>query len=296
MVAGALKRMSLVPKAYRHFIRRRSMKHSSIWFALILIVSALLLSAAKPSPKPTRESRNPYSAQNPPTTYAATISPQADVTALPTPAGVDHANAKYETAQYQLNRIQTWFNGCLALFTLALVAVGAWQGYHLRQTMKATKEAADAAVLSAKTIRETQRGHIFGIPMAPIQDFAVGREPRISFGLKNVGSTRIYDCVAETWVEVLKKPFVDFSNNAHHQRKEDRFALYPNAPGPPCLILMRWNEPLTEQQFRDIQADKWALCIRVSLQYRDAFGVAVTQNFAFSSNSVIWETLPKYND
>jgi hypothetical protein len=158
------------------------------------------------------------------------------------------------------------------------------------------RKSADAAMLSAKTTREAQRGYIFGSPLSPIQEFEVGKEPRIWMGLKNVGSTRISDCVSESWVEVLKKPFVDFSNNAHYQRKEDRFALYPNAPGPPYLAIMRWNEPLTEQQFRDIQADKWALCIRVRLQYRDAFGDAVTQNFAFSSNSVTWETLPKYND
>jgi len=52
---------------------------------------------------------------------------------------------KYEASQYRLNRIQAWFNGLLVLFTAALVGVGAWQARRLRQTVEATKEAANAA-------------------------------------------------------------------------------------------------------------------------------------------------------
>jgi Transposase IS66 family len=149
------------------------MKRSKPLSTLILIGLALFLSAAKPSPRPTEsESRQPYIAQSPATTYnAGTISPTPVVPASPTPnldkeTGDDHAHSEYEAAQYRLNRIQTWFNGFLVLITLALVGVGAWQAHHLRQTVQATKETADAAMLSAKTTREAQRGYIFAGPMS----------------------------------------------------------------------------------------------------------------------------------
>jgi hypothetical protein len=50
--------------------------------------------------------------------------------------------------------LQTWFNGWVALFTAALVAVGAWQARRLRQTVEATERAAKAAKESADATRD----------------------------------------------------------------------------------------------------------------------------------------------
>lgn len=131
---------------------------------MILIASALLLSAAGASPTPTsapsnlrptaenRQARN--TDDRPATDYEPTTLTPSHIVTSPTPvlnqsADENADQGKYEAAQHEPNPLQTWFNGFLVLFTAALVAVGGLQAHRLRQTVEATKEAAEAAKKSA---------------------------------------------------------------------------------------------------------------------------------------------------
>jgi hypothetical protein len=285
--------------------------------ALILIVWGLLLSTARntpaesPSPPLSPEAKSASPTQPKPDTYhqpdeghppQVSYSPFEAAFLKTLSALTDEQKAKDREEQAAEQRwwppTAPW---AVVYVTVAYVIVAAFQLSAIRRqakiandTLLEARKAADAATMNARAAIEGQRAHIFGGPQ-PIVDFGIGKEPKPRLALKNVGLTPAYNCIAETWVEVLQKPFIDFSPNAFFQAKPDPFVLYQNAPAP-MIILLRWNRPLTEQEVSDIEADKWGLCFRVRLKYRDAFRGDRVQNFGFSSNSVTFEPLPKYND
>jgi hypothetical protein len=131
---------------------------------LTLIASVLLLSAAKsesPSPRPTPIKRSQAQGAQAQSTRQETYTstPITSVLTAPTPMAThktdnDAQQTEHETDQYRLNRVQTWFNGVLAFFTLCLVIVGYIQARRLRETVEVTRQAANAAKESADIARQ----------------------------------------------------------------------------------------------------------------------------------------------
>jgi len=117
-----------------------------------------------PGPRPTaeRQAKQPksgdsYSQANgaPTPQHQAVIDqrPTANLQAIASDSGKD---GNKEEQGYRLTDILLIaFNGLLAAFTLALVIIGGLQARRLRQTVEATKDAADAAKKSAKVAEQS---------------------------------------------------------------------------------------------------------------------------------------------
>jgi hypothetical protein len=155
--------------------------------SLVLLAAALLLTAQSPSPVPSPrppaksqtkqpESGNAYTKPNP----SPSPNDQSFVHAGPTPnlqatAGDDRKQGNKEESHYRPTDILlTVFNGLLALFTLALVIVGALQARRLRQTVEATKDAANAAKQNAEIA--SNAFYAANRPWVLVSDFRIVRE------------------------------------------------------------------------------------------------------------------------
>jgi len=110
------------------------------------MASVLLLSAVDPSPRPTqKESSQPANTQtqaptNQQRTRACPSSvPQVGSIQQTDKTGRNAQQRTYQAQQYRLDRLLTWFNGLLALFTFALVVVGVAQAVLLRRAFRAER-------------------------------------------------------------------------------------------------------------------------------------------------------------
>jgi hypothetical protein len=164
-------------------------------------------------------------------------------------------------------------------------------GFLIKQT-NATKKAADAALLNANILLESQRPKITAIGINTLENIFQSDSPRINIGLSNKGMTTAYDCVYETWVELLPFPFEDFTSSAQYFKSEAAFALYPTQE-------MAINTPLkkkpTQSDLVDISRSKKLLCIRIRVGYRD-FKENRVSNFGYFIQYDGLGFLPKYND
>lgn len=171
----------------------------------VLIASALSLSAAQaqsPTPRPTpSKSGQAHNGGKPPSAQQSQSAPSPSVVITP-PApildgktGEDGEQGKREAAQYRLNRLQTWFNGCLALFTAALVVVGGLQAYRLRQTLDHMRES------SEKELRAYV--HISGAMILNSSQPA-NREAQVV--IRNFGRTPAYKVTfwLHTWIKRIR--------------------------------------------------------------------------------------------
>jgi hypothetical protein len=108
---------------------------------------------------------------------------------LQTVAGDDGKDGNDKKQDYRpTDVLLTVFNGLLAAFTLALVIVGGLQARRLRQTVEATKEAADAAKQSAETA--SSAFYAANRPWVLVSDFSIEEEvgkKLISYKVYNVG-------------------------------------------------------------------------------------------------------------
>ncbi len=197
----------------------------------VLIASALLLCAASPSPQPRpapsprpaaeRQAEQPKAANanaqaNPKPSEPSLTSTQI----VPSPKfenkiGNEREKSNYENRQYRLNVLQTGFNAVLATFTLFLVLIGAYQGYQLRRTVDATKEAADASKQSADIALESNKQnremaqrelrayvHVSASIVLNVTDPGART---VSVTIRNYGNTPAYD--VKTWLGVGVREF-----------------------------------------------------------------------------------------
>jgi hypothetical protein len=129
---------------------------------LLISAKATLQASSIPSSRPTAAENSLYrankkdAASQQSNSYATPAIFGASIASNLHPQIYNHAEvAEYESAEYRLNRLQTWFNGFLMSFTGALVVVGLWQARRLRQTVEATKKAADAAKANADAAKQS---------------------------------------------------------------------------------------------------------------------------------------------
>ncbi len=110
----------------------------------------------------------------------------------------------------------------------------------------------------------------------------------------NRGATTAYDCIYESWIELLAFPFNDFTASADYFKAADRFALYPNHA--PVVINIPIRKGLTGAQLSDLKQLRLYACIRIRIAYRDAFSPGRYANFGFYVLHDGLGFLPKYND
>jgi hypothetical protein len=184
---------------------------------------------------------------------------------------------------------------CVAVRTLKAISRQADQME--RQTSilvdynKATREAADAALLNANILMESQRPKITAVGKRTNQDMFDSEYPRLQVSLNNKGTTPAYDCTYETWVEVLPSPFEDFTSAAKYFKSPNAFVLYPNSQDAVINIPLS----LTSGDKEDITSIRKLLCIRIRVFYRD-FKPDRFVNFGYSVQYGGFGILPKYND
>ncbi len=92
--------------------------------------------------------------------------------------------------------------------------------------------------------------------------------PRVQLELTNKGMTAAYDVAYETWIEILPRPFGDFTINAIYFKDINRLTLYPNAR--PIVINVPLGRELGELERAKIRHWDLHTCVRIRMEYRDA--------------------------
>ena len=135
----------------------------------------------------------------------------------------DHYNAAHQidsTAEQSKHWPPPWYSPFWPNWAFVIVGLGAaiaavWtlfaineQASHMSSQVKLLEQQLNAFI-------EGQRPRIAVDPEGnPGKDFLDPRGPRVQVKIKNVGLTTAYDCTYETWIEVIKPPFTDFSEAA----------------------------------------------------------------------------------
>jgi hypothetical protein len=113
--------------------------------------------------------------------------------------------------------------------------------------------------------------------------------------IKNTGTTPAYHCSYETWIEVLGVPFVDFTPAADYFESPFPTTIYPNSPAP-VIVYIALQHSLTRAEFFEFPPGNKSLCIRVRIEYEDAFNKPRWAEFGYEFTGQRVGALPKYND
>jgi hypothetical protein len=154
---------------------------------------------------------------------------------------------------------------------------------------------AQATKRSVEVLVEGQRPRLAVEPHGlPTKDLADRLAPRVQLSLANRGLTTAYDCLYESWIELLPFPFNDFSPSADHFKATDRLAIYPNHSA--VILNIPISQGLTDGQLSDLKQMRCYACIRIRVTYRDAFNTNRYANFGLYVLHNGLGFLPKYND
>jgi hypothetical protein len=162
-----------------------------------------------------------------------------------------------------------------------------WQSY-------ATSCAARATQVSAEVLWAGQQAQIAAAAHGnPTKDL-LSDTSRVQLELTNKGMTTAYDCIYESWIELLPSPSGDFTSNAEYFKNAEKIALYPNHI--PLTINVPLMRALTEAECSGLKSLRLYACIRVRVEYRDARALERYANFGFYVMAEGLGFLPKYND
>jgi len=146
-----------------------------------------------------------------------------------------------------------------------------------------------------KALIDSQRARIAAKAHgSPTQTLADRESPRVEIELFNRGRTEACDFTYESWMETLSFPFQDFSPAADHFRSLEKLTLYPDHI--PLIINIPIRQGLTETQLYDLRKLKSFACIRVRVEFKDAFSPKRWADFGFYITSSGLGFLPKYNN
>jgi hypothetical protein len=154
---------------------------------------------------------------------------------------------------------------------------------------------AQATKRSVEVLVEGQRPRIATDPHGDAtKDLSDRSAPRVQVALVNRGLTTAYDCLYESWIELLPFPFDDFTPAADYFKATERFALYPSHR--PVILNIPIRQGLTDAQLSDLRHMRRYVCIRIRVTYRDAFSPRRYANFGLYVLHNGLGFLPKYND
>ena len=190
------------------------------------------------------------------------------------------------------------FTGVIAFAAIIQLLIHLHQSSVMRQSLKATTQAADAARDNAIALMVSQRAQLIVTTSNTFADFVSGKgKPiRLTLQLINSGTTPAHDFLYDARLELLPPPFDDFTLNAKHVKASGPMTIYGNAPAP-TSIPVEFPAPTSDDASKLEKGDKIA-CLHIRSTYRDVFRADVrTSNYAvtFKRNGNV-ERLPKYND
>ena len=176
-----------------------------------------------------------------------------------------------------------WLVGA-AFATLIVVA---WQAIETRRATQAMRD-------NTKVFIESQRPQIAAKAHGdPTKTLLERGSPRVEISVFNRGLTPAYRLLYESWIELLPFPFVDFTAAADHFKSHEENVLYPNHD--PMILNIPIRAGVTEQQLTDLRHLHLFACVRVRVQYVDAFETERFSDFGFYITSNGLGFLPKYN-
>jgi hypothetical protein len=146
-----------------------------------------------------------------------------------------------------------------------------------------------------KAMIESQKPQIAAIAHGnPANTLFDRKTPRVEIEIHNRGQSAAHDLIYESWIELLPMPFVDFTTAADHHRQSEKTVLYPNHR--PIIINLPIRRGVSEGEFAAIRDLRLITCIRIRVEYRDAFNPARYAEFGFMVHQDGMGFLPKYND
>jgi hypothetical protein len=148
----------------------------------------------------------------------------------------------------------------LVIVGIVTCFVVAWQSV-------ATAQAARATQMSAEVQWASQRAQIIATAHGNPASDVLCDTPRIQLDLKNNGATPAYDVVYETWLEIVPRPFEDFTSRATYFKSPEPIALYPNIP---IVVNIPLGRDLSELERVQIRSWKLQTCVRMRVEYKDA--------------------------
>lgn len=218
--------------------------------------------------------------------------PQEDQEPRQTPPENDQQKSVAITKFPAVSVSKDWWDRSSILLTGALVLVGGIASFVALRTLVAIQAQTQAVRQQTETIIESQRPQIsavaYGNPMVDV----LSAQPRVVIELSNRGLTTAHQLIYETWIEVLPHPFVDFTQSAICHKSTDPALLQPSSP-------LQLNIPisggLTQQQRASIRDLTQDVCVRILVNYRDAFSPSRRVSFGFCVRINGLAPLPKYN-
>lgn len=157
------------------------------------------------------------------------------------------------------------------------------------------RKATEAMRQNTSVLLESQKPKIAAKPHGnPTNDLADRNCPRVQIEIYNRGQSAAYDLVYESWIELLPFPFVDFTPSADHHKASEGKVLNPNHT--PITINIPKRKGITDQQLSDLKQLRLYACIRVRVEYRDAFSTNRYAEFGYCVMANGLGFLPKYND
>jgi len=145
-----------------------------------------------------------------------------------------------------------------------------------------------------QTLVESQRARIVALAHGDVPktlDNPANR--RMEVRLENLGSTPAHDLIYETWIEIIRFPFKDFTSAATHFRSPDPVTVYRT--DTPFIINIPLGRPVAEQEWTLVRRADAFVCVRIHLDYADSFG-RTSVDFGYYVTPAGIAFLPKYNN
>lgn len=142
---------------------------------------------------------------------------------------------------------------------------------------------------------ESQKPQIAADPHGnPGKDIFDPKGAHVVIDITNVGLTTAYNCTYESWIEIIKPPFIDFTGAVDHFASTNPFSLYSKHEAMAINIPVR--KDILPHQVSAILKGDLEVCFRIKIEYRDAFTPCRYANFGYSIEGLGLRFLPKYND
>jgi hypothetical protein len=109
------------------------------------------------------------------------------------------------------------------------------------------------------------------VPVTPVTDFEVGKNPCFQANVLNVGQTPAYAFTFDCWMEVVQSSETDFPANSRVASDTSGQTIYPNSPQATPNIAIRTDHPLSQLDLDEWRSGRREVWMRIRVGYRDLF-------------------------
>jgi hypothetical protein len=153
----------------------------------------------------------------------------------------------------------------------ALAVVGIGGLFLAFRSLRTIERQTDIIERQTKTLVEGQRARIVALANGDVPKMLSDPTARrMEVRLENVGSTPALDLVYETWIEILRFPFEDFSPAATYFKNPNKVTVYRT--DTPFIINIPIVRPVREHEWTIVRQAEAFVCVRIHLEYADSFG------------------------